>query len=114
MTGETNSHHIVNFALVPVGSGPEVNDRWYLGMILRYSGFHPEMNVRVQRVKFIDDLKPRFITEIIDTGEVRKKIETELLLGKLTRLLDLSERQFKSGFAAKIGSVNNLELVVEL
>ena len=113
MTGETNTHHVVNFALVPVGGGPKMNDRCYFRMFLRYSGFQPEVNVRIHRVKLIDNLKPRLITEVIDTGKVGKKIESELLLGKLTGWLDLREHQFKSDFAAKIGSMNDLEPILE-
>ena len=111
MAGETNTHHVVNFSLVPVCSGPERGDGWDLKMVLRDSGFQAEVDVRVQRVKFIDDLKPRFIAEVIDAREVGEKIEAELLFGKLAGQFDLRERQFESGFAAKIRSPNDLELV---
>ena len=110
MAGETNTHHVVNFALVPVGGGPERGDGWDLKMVLRDSGFQAEVDVRVQRVKFIDDLKPRFIAEVIDARDVGDKIEAELLFGKQAGLLDLRERQFESGFAAEIRSLNDLEL----
>jgi hypothetical protein len=114
MTGETDSHHVVHFALVPIGSGPEVGDRRRLQMILGNSGFQPEVNVRLQGVKFIDDLEPRLVTEVIDTGEVGKKIKPELLFGELTGFLNLAEREFKSRLTAKICSLNDLKLLLEL
>jgi hypothetical protein len=114
MTGKTNTHHVVHLALVPVGSGPEANHRGYLQMILRDQGLQPEVNVGVQRVKFINDLKPRFITEVIDAGEVRKKIEPKLLFAKSTSSFDLIEGQFQCGFATKVGSPNDVEFFLVL
>jgi hypothetical protein len=72
------------------------------------------VNVGIQRVKFINDLKPRFITEVIDTGEVRKKIEPKLLFAKSTSCFDLIEGQFQCGFATKVGSANNVEFFLVL
>ena len=91
MAGETNPHHIVDFALVPVGGRPKVSDGRRFQMVLGDSGFQPEVNVRVHGIKLVDDLKTRLITEVIDAGEVSQKIEAELLLGKLAGLFDFTE-----------------------
>ena len=82
MTREPNTHHVVHFTLVPIGGSPEVNDRRQLGVVLGDAGFQPQVDVRVQRIKLIDHLKPRLITEVIDTGKVGQKVEAELLLGE--------------------------------
>jgi hypothetical protein len=90
-----------------------MSDRGRLEIILGDSGLQAEMDVQVQGVKLVDHLEPRFVTEIIDAGEVRKKIEAELFLGKLASRFDLTESELERGLAAKICSLNDLELALK-
>ena len=49
MAAETDAHHVVNFALVPVGRAPDVSDARQLGFFLAHVGFEPQFVAVVVR-----------------------------------------------------------------
>src|ERR1700732_1896973 len=113
MICESDPHHVVYLAFMPVCGGPEMNDRRYFEVILRNASLQPQMNIRAERIKFVNDLEPWFITKIVHAGKVGEKIKAEILLCEPAGGFDLVGRKFQADLAAKISSVNDLKLALK-
>ena len=44
MIHKANTHHVVNFALMPIGRRPDVGNRGGLAIIFAHGGFQPKMD----------------------------------------------------------------------
>ena len=72
---KANSHHVVNFALVPIGRRPDVGNGGGLAIIFAHSGLKPKMDAISHRIKLIDHLETGLFTEVIHAGNVDQVIK---------------------------------------
>ena len=74
---KANPHHVVNFALVPIGRRPDVGNGGGLAIIFAHSGLKPKMDAISHGIKLINHLEAGFLTEVIHTGNIDQIVEAK-------------------------------------
>jgi hypothetical protein len=80
MAGEVDAHHVIDFALMPVGALVDGDDRVDGVVVLADFDFDAKMALVVraaERCKFVDDFKAGFIAEMVDAGNIKQEIVAE-------------------------------------
>ena len=81
MIHKANTHHVVNFALMPIGRRPDVGNRGSFAIIFTHGGFQAKMDPVSHRIKLVNHLEAGFLTEMIHAGYVDQVIEAKNVAG---------------------------------
>ena len=77
MVAETNPHHVVNLAFVPVGRAPHRRHRGQIGFLLAHLGFEAQVNPVGIAVKLVNHREAgRHVLGPVDRGHVRQHVES--------------------------------------
>ena len=82
MAVKLDSHHVEDFALVPVGALENRQDGIDGGFILTDFDFHAQVRRMVlvaERAEFIDDFVARFVAEVVDARDVDEEVVAKLV-----------------------------------
>ena len=77
MAGEVDAHHVVDFALVPVGALEDGDEGIDLVVVLADFDFDAEVALVVwaaERAEFVDDFVARLVAEVVDAGDIEQEI----------------------------------------
>ena len=102
MPVKLDSHHVVNFALVPVRCWPDVRNRVNDGDIVRQSELQSHMDAERHRIELVNDFETRFLTEIVDAGDVDQIVERKFIAAKFCDPTQIGGRDCIGGFATKL------------
>ena len=79
---ETESHHVVNLALMPIRRPPYAGDRRQFALFLAYLGLEPKPAKMTVAVKMIDDREARIVAVIVHAGDIHQVVKAQLRFGK--------------------------------
>ena len=108
MTVETDSHHVENFALVPIGGWPDVRDGIDDARVLGEAQFQTQMKGEGHGVKLVNHLKAGLFPEVIDTRNIEEIIERDFVAAEPGDFAEIGGRDGVGGFAAELRFLEEL------
>ena len=110
MVGKGNAEEVVDFALVPVCTGPDTSHCWDGGLLLTafpYADFQTYKALISKREKLIDDIKAWNAVKPIDRRHSLQEIVVEFLFEISTDLYQVIRLHNKRLFRAELACLND-------
>src|SRR5437868_15151381 len=90
MVTETDSHHVVDFALHEVRALPEICQSIHDAVRLRHPGLEPNPLVLLDRIDLVHDFKPFFVVRPVDRTHMHDviKVHSRVVVKELCYLME--------------------------